>query len=137
MTTTEIFEVKAGIAKPISAKNLLTQAGRVEPTAHEIVTLPAKWAWGQRRIALYPKNSIRPFPVSAPIIQLPGTFGVEDMKNTFGPYLPSIMRRALRVDDGEWKLKDWIILGVASGAFLLSGVTLYLVWKGFHAAGIF
>ena len=136
MTTTEIFEVKAGKAIPLDAKRLLTVAGRIEPNAVEVVEIPAKLGWGPRRIALYPKGSIRAFPVSGGFNAPPGTFGVEDMKNTFGPYLPSIMRRALRVDDGEWKLKDWIILGVASGAFLISGVTLYLVWKGFHTAGL-
>ena len=133
---TEIFEVKAGVAVPMESEDLLTVKGRVEPVGDEVVTIPAKWGFSPRRIALYPKGSVTPFPLAAAIKRDPKSFGVEDLKNLLGKYLPHLMRRALRVEDDSWSIRDWVILGISALSLLTSGITLYFVYKGFKAAGL-
>lgn len=132
---TEEFIVKAGVAIPLSNERM-TQAGMyMEPTGVEVVTLPPKLTLKPRRLALYPVNSIRPFPLSGTAVLPPEAMKPEDFLNLYGPYPPTLLRRAaqgLVAEFEKFRLKDWIVIAAATlgalgawGAFIYA----YKIWK--------
>lgn len=133
---TEYYQIDGGAAIPLSdGEDLLFKDGRVPPAGNEVLTLPGPN--GTRRIVLYPKNSVTAIPVGAPIVTAPKTFSVHDFKNLIGPYLPHMLRRALRLEeDAKWGIKDWVFLGLFTLNLIATGVTAGLVIKGFRAAGL-
>ncbi len=129
MIETEYFIVKEGKAVPMPEADL--GDGRITPTGSQVLLIPKTgWFGKERRIALYPVNSPTPFPLGDPVALTPDSFGVSDLKNLMGPYISSLVRRALGLEDeSAFKTKDWIILAITGAGTATSIGTLYLAYK--------
>lgn len=124
---TEYYTVKEGIATPIA--NLDIGAGRTSPTGADLVELPSRHWWeSKRKIAVYPVNSPTPFPLGSPHTISPKAFGVADLQNLLGPYISSLVKRALVLQETEaLKMRDWVMIGLAGLSLVISCIGLYLL----------
>lgn len=124
----EHFEVRAGRAIPIV--NRLHDEGFVEPTGVEVVELPpapiSKFG-SPRRIALYPANGPRPWPVASQQVIQPGALSRNDLKNLIGPLMPYLLRRALNLAE-DVKGWQWLMLALVFANTAVGGILLWKLW---------
>lgn len=123
MTGTEYYTVKEGKAEKFESIG----SDRVAPTGQDVLVIPGTMFSKARRIAIYPANSPKPFPLSDPIKVEPDSLSVADLQNLQGPYISGLVKRALGLEDGEFKTKDWIMLAITGTTLVLNGAGLYLV----------
>lgn len=142
-TTTEYYRVEAGelVQLPNDKDELFAKHGRVPPEGGEVVALPPPKWWKSnkaRRIAVYPENGSRAWPLSTPKANGPKELSPADVINLFGPYLSGLLTRALRLaaDAGKFQAKDWLLLIVTGLSLILSGTTLGIVVKVFRDNGM-
>jgi hypothetical protein len=134
----EAFFVRGGIAIPLDAETRETNHGKYLPhDGSEVVVLPPRpWSWWRgpkpRRIVLYPEASAKPFPLAGKVATKPGDLGSADVLNLYGPYMPGVFRRAAQALIAEFekmRTKDWIVIGLCSGALVLAAIAAVYAWK--------
>lgn len=126
---TKYYIVKQGKATPIKADKITLDLGRMPPTGSEVLEL------GNERIVLYPENSVNPFPLASPHEIKPGDFGPHDLENFLGPYMASLIRRAMKFAEDKWTLPMIITIITAGVGTLVSITTLIIVVKVFRDLG--
>jgi hypothetical protein len=134
---TEYYRVEGGALVPLpkNIEKLLTEHGLVPPNGNEVVTIP-NGRNRVRRLAIYPPNSPRAVPYGAPVLTAPGTFGPSDLKNLLGPYLPALLRKALKIEQSKWSFQELmlLILGVVNFVGLIALIVVCV--KAFREAGL-
>lgn len=133
--TTEFYRIReGGMATRLSddPNTRLTVEAAAPAEGSEVLTLP-----DGRRLVVYPRDSVRPIPFGVPTVKSPGSFTVSDFKNLLGPYLPHLLRQALKVED-EGKLAWWDIVIMIVSLLNIVGLCVVagIVIKGFRAAGL-
>jgi len=134
----ERYVVRGGIAIPIGPDGV-TSTGKVLPhNGGEVIQIPAwpkKWWSGKpRRIVVYPDGSPRPYPLASPHKLDPEAMKDSDILNLYGPYPPTLLRRAmgnLLAEFEKIRLKDWIVIGIAFLALAASSVGAYYAYQTF------
>jgi len=126
---------KDGTAVPLKGDGE-TQTGMYLPAeAAEIITIPATFGFRRKmRVALYPKDSPRPFPLTANQIQ-PGALKTGDLKNLKGKFLPDLIRRALELPN-KLRVSEIIVFVLLGVSLLLGIVSAYMAYKVAHYLGL-
>lgn len=130
--TIEHFVIESGQAVPLPT-TLETGEGKYKPpTGGEVVEIPpAKpWRWFKpRKIALYPAQSPRPFPLALPGQLDPSAYRAADVKNLEGDFMATLLRRTLGIDLDKLRLKDWLILILVSANLLATAFISWVVYQ--------